>query len=136
MKTVLIVDDSKFLRLAAERALIRAGFKVCTARDGEEALRMVSSHGLDLIVLDMLLPKLAGLEVLKSLRQNPVTALTPVIVLSSEAQKNEAKLLKEGATAYFEKSKLCLDKNSDAFLKIVRQMIGSSVLEKVQPETA
>jgi len=122
VQTILIVDDSKFMRLANERALIKAGFKVITAGDGEQALQLASTHVPDLIVLDMLLPKVAGLDVLKSLRQNPDTALVPVIVLSSLAQSNEVKLISEGATAYFEKAKLGLDKSSDALLEIIQGM--------------
>lgn len=114
------------MRLANERALTKAGFRVLTAGDGEEALHLASSHNPDLIILDMLLPKLAGLDVLKSLRRNPSTAFVPVIVLSSLTQKNEDKLLKEGATAYYEKSRLSLDKNCDAFLEIVQELTGGN----------
>jgi len=120
MKSILLVDDSRFMRLANERALARAGYRVLTASDGEEALRMAYEMIPDLILLDMLLPKLGGPEVLHALRENHLTASVPVIVLSSLPQTNEAKLVKEGATAYFEKSKLELDKHADALLHIVK----------------
>jgi len=85
----------------------------------------------DLVLLDIMLPKMGGPEVLRALRKNPVTALVPVIVLSSLAQKNEAKLLKEGATAYFEKSKMELDQNAGSLLQIVKRALDSLVGETV-----
>jgi CheY-like chemotaxis protein len=106
LKSILLVDDSRFQRLANEGVLARAGYKIVTASDGEEALRTAHDRIPDLILLDMMLPKLGGPEVLRALKKDPVTASIPVIVLSGLAQKNEAKLMKEGATAYFEKSKL------------------------------
>lgn len=123
MKLVLLVEDSRFLRVANARALQRAGYSVVTARDGEEALRIAWARLPDLIVLDMLLPKLGGPEVLHALKNNPKTNFIPVIILSSLAQKNEQKLRQEGAAAYFEKSKLELDNNSDSFLHIVKRML-------------
>lgn len=105
--------------MANERALARAGYKVVTASDGEEALLIAHARIPDLILLDMLLPKLGGPEVLHALRKNPLTASIPVIVLSSLPQKNEAKLMKEGATAYFEKSKMELD-HAESLLHIVK----------------
>ena len=119
LKSILLVDDSRFMRLANERALARAGYRVVTASDGEEALRLAYGMVPDLILLDMLLPKLGGLEVLHALRENPLTVAVPVIVLSSLPQTNEAKLVKEGTTAYFEKSQLGLDQHTDALLRIV-----------------
>jgi CheY-like chemotaxis protein len=123
LKTILLVDDSKFQRLANERVLTKAGFQVLTAGDGEQALEIAGSVIPDLIVLDMLLPKLTGPEVLKALRENRQTSAVPVVVLSGLAQKNEAKLVREGATAYFEKSKLDLAKSSEPLLKVVRQIL-------------
>src|SRR5260370_36783949 len=110
---VLLVEDSKFLRIANERALSKAGFEVSTAADGEEALQVAKDQLPDIILLDMLLPKISGPEVLKALKGNPATMGIPVIVLTSLSQKNEEKLLREGAVAYFEKSALELDKSSD-----------------------
>jgi chemosensory pili system protein ChpA (sensor histidine kinase/response regulator) len=123
LKSILLVDDSRFMRQANEKALARAGYGVVTANDGEEALRIAHSSIPDLILLDMLLPKLGGQEVLHALRNNPVTASIPVVVLSSLPQKNAAKLMKAGATAYFEKSKLDLDQNAESLLQIVKKTI-------------
>ena len=80
---VLLVDDSKFLRMANERALSRAGYEVSTAADGEEALRVAHDKLPDIILLDMMLPKISGPEVLKALKGNPATMNIPVIVLTS-----------------------------------------------------
>jgi CheY-like chemotaxis protein len=121
---VLLVEDSKFLRIANERALARAGFEVSTAADGEEALKVATAKLPDIILLDMLLPKLSGPEVLKALKKNPATMDIPVVVLTSLSQKNEEKLLQEGAAAYFEKSTLELDKSSDRLAATVETVLG------------
>jgi CheY-like chemotaxis protein len=125
---VLLVEDSKFLRLANERALSKAGFDVTTAADGEEALQIandkLNDKLPDIILLDMLLPRLSGPEVLKALKANPATMHIPVIVLSSLSQKNEEKLLGEGAAAYFEKSSLGLDKNSDRLAAMIEAVLA------------
>ncbi len=62
---ILLVEDSKFLRLATERALARAGYEINSAPDGEEALRLAKEKLPDLILLDMLLPKMSGPDVLR-----------------------------------------------------------------------
>jgi CheY-like chemotaxis protein len=120
---VLLVEDSKFLRMTSERSLIKAGYEVSTAADGEEALRMANEKLPDVILLDMLLPKLSGPDVLRALKKSPATAPIPVIVLTSLPQKNEEKLLEEGAEAYFEKSALDLDKNSDRLAATVETVL-------------
>jgi CheY-like chemotaxis protein len=132
MKSILLVEDSRFLRLANEKALVRAGYSVVTASDGEEALRIAFARIPDLILLDMLLPKLGGAQVLHALRNNALTALIPVIVLSSLPQANESKLKKEGATAYFEKSKLELDQHSESLIHIVKRTLDGLAEHKNQ----
>ncbi len=121
---VLLVDDSKFLRMANERALSRAGYLVSTAADGEEALQVAQDKLPDIILLDMMLPKISGPEVLKALKANPATMNIPVIVLTSLSQKNEEKLIDAGAAAYFEKSTLELDKSSDRLAATVETVLG------------
>src|SRR5579872_2196147 len=68
MTKILLVDDSKFLRLATERALARAGYEVSATTDGETALQMAREKKPDVILLDMLLPKMTGPDVLKALK--------------------------------------------------------------------
>ncbi len=122
---VLLIDDSRLLRTANERTLIKAGYQVITASDGEEGLRSAIESPPDLIVLDMMLPKLSGLDVLRAIRQNPATASTPVMVLSSLPESNREKLLSEGATAYFEKNLFAEKKGPDAFVDEVRALLGT-----------
>lgn len=93
METILLVEDSKFLRIATERTLTKAGYQVICADDGDKALALAGSSHPDLIVLDMLLPKLSGPEVLRSLKTNDLTAHIPVVVLSSLSQNNGPKLV-------------------------------------------
>ena len=109
METIFLVEDSKFLRVATERVLTRAGYQVIGAGDGDEALALAGSRLPDLIVLDMLLPKLSGPEVLRSLKKNDLTAHIPVVVLSSLSQNNGPKLVQEGADAFIEKGSLLAD---------------------------
>ena len=117
--TVLLVEDSKLLRLAGERALHRAGYQVLAAADGEQALSLARENHPNVILLDMLLPKLSGLEVLRTLKTDAQTKDIPVIVLSSLAQANEAKLLAEGAAAFFEKSEHMLQ---DDYSELLRKL--------------
>ena len=127
---VLLVEDSKFLRLMNERALNRAGYDVTSAADGEEALRFASEKMPDVILLDMMIPKVSGPDVLKALKANPATVGIPVIVLSSLSQKNEDKLLQDGAVAYFQKDQLELDKNSDRLATTIAGVLGRLKREK------
>ncbi len=121
---ILIVEDSRFLRLANERALTKAGHNVISASDGAEGLRLATERHPDLIILDMLLPKLSGPDVLRAIRANAEIGKTPIMVLTSLPQANETKLLKEGATAYFEKSLLTIDKGSAPFVEAVEKLLA------------
>jgi CheY-like chemotaxis protein len=110
---MLLVEDCKFLRMATEHSLSKAGYLVSTPADGEEALQVAKEKLPEIILLDIMLPKISGPNVLKALKENPATMHIPAIVLTSLSQKNEEKLISEGAAAYFEKSALVLDQNSD-----------------------
>src|SRR5258708_3853557 len=116
MTKILLVDDSKFLRLATERALARAGYEVSTATDGEQALAIARERKPDVILLDMLLPKMTGPDVLKALKKDPATAEIAVVVLTGLSQKNAARLQEDGACAFLEKSELGLDKGAEKLL--------------------
>jgi CheY-like chemotaxis protein len=120
---ILLIEDSKFLRIATERALVRAGYVVRTASDGEQALQIAQSEPLDLILLDMLLPKMSGHDVLKALKKDAATANIPVVVLSGLSDKNAARLEADGACAFLEKSSLAMDKDSTKLLTALRTII-------------
>jgi CheY-like chemotaxis protein len=130
---VLLVEDSKFLRMATERTLTNAGYLVSTASDGEEALQVANDKRPDIILLDMMLPKISGPNVLKALKENPATMHIPVIVLTSLSQKNEEKLLSEGAAAYFEKSALSLDQNSSRLSDMVEIVLAKAMERRTSP---
>lgn len=106
-----------------ERSLSKAGYEVTSVGDGREALTVAQQLHPDVILLDMMLPSLEGTGVLRHLKRDPATKLIPVIVLSGLSQKNEGKLKRAGASAYFEKSKLDLDSNSGSLIEIVRQLV-------------
>jgi CheY-like chemotaxis protein len=104
--TVLLVEDNKIQRMTNERILHRAGYTVLSAGDGEEALQMARKSAPDVILLDMLLPKLGGREVMQALKHDLPTAEIPILVFSSLSKINEQRLKDEGAAGYFEKSRL------------------------------
>jgi len=124
MIKILLVEDSKFLRLATERALARAGYEMSSATDGEEALRAARAKPPDLILLDMLLPKMSGPEVLKALKEDVSTRAIPVVVMTGMSQKNAAQLQEDGAFGFLEKSALELDKGSGKLLTAVQEILG------------
>jgi CheY-like chemotaxis protein len=101
---ILLVEDSKPVRRENEGVLVKAGYEVISAEDGESALQMASQQKPDLILLDMILPKISGPEVLHRLKEDARTADIPVVVLSSLSEKNRQKLLEEGAEEYLEKN--------------------------------
>jgi chemosensory pili system protein ChpA (sensor histidine kinase/response regulator) len=122
--TILLVEDSKMLRITNARALVRAGYQVTTAGDGEEALRLAQESLPDLILLDMMLPKITGLDVLRGLKSDARTKDIPVIVLSGLSETNRDKLIKEGAAAFFEKSEKTLANDSADLIEAVKSVLA------------
>lgn len=120
---ILLVDDSKTILRANERVLLKAGYEVVTAEDGESALQLAGEHMPDLILLDMILPKLGGPEVLERLKANPATTDIPVVVLSSLTEKNRQKLIEAGAEEYVEKNSLCPMPGLNLLPKILENVI-------------
>jgi CheY-like chemotaxis protein len=136
MTKILLVDDSKFLRITTGRALARAGYDVIAANDGENALEMARTEKPDLILLDMLLPKMPGPEVLKALKSSPATADIAVVVFTGLSNKNAARLEKDGAFAYLEKSALELDKGCETFLAALADLVKRLHLQVPTPSNS
>jgi twitching motility two-component system response regulator PilH len=118
----LVIDDSKFQRLSMQRALNRAGYEVVTANDGESGLLAAQEARPDVIVLDMLLPKISGVEVLRTLRREKNTSAIPVIVLTGLCDKNRDKLLAEGATDFLAKSEVMGDGDCGRLVAAMAQL--------------
>jgi CheY-like chemotaxis protein len=121
---ILLVEDSRFLRVSTERALTKAGYEVVCAGDGEEALRLARQHSPALVLLDMMLPKVSGPDVLKALKQDPATAGIAVMVLTSLSQKNAKALEKDGAAGFFEKSDLMLGSGPNSLVAAVQKLLN------------
>jgi len=108
-RRVLLAEDDRFLRRAAEARLRQHGLEVLTAADGEEALRLARAEPLDLILLDVVMPKLEGFEVLRLLKEDAATARIPVIILSNLGQERDVAQAKTlGAIAFLVKAHLSL----------------------------
>jgi CheY-like chemotaxis protein len=108
-RRILVAEDDRFLRRAAEMALKRQGYTVLTAADGEEALRTAQSELPDLILLDLIMPKLNGFDVLQALKKDAPTAYIPVIILSNLGQDRDVQqAMDAGASAYLIKTDLSL----------------------------
>ena len=106
---ILLAEDDRFLRKAVEARLRQRGYTVVAAVDGEEALRQARAAAPDLILLDLIMPKVQGFEVLRALKADPATAAIPVIILSNLGQDGDVgRAMADGATAYFIKANLSL----------------------------
>jgi CheY-like chemotaxis protein len=119
---VLIAEDDRFIRRVATIALERQGFAVVTAEDGEEALRQTQTAHPDVVLLDLIMPKMQGFEVLRRLKQDPATASVPVIVLSSLGQEADVqRALAAGAAGYLVKAERYLQNLSLELDKVLRR---------------
>ncbi len=106
-KTVLVADDSERSLALAERLLTEAGYNVILAADGVEALRVLREGHPDLVLLDLLMPRLTGFDVLREVRQDERVKDTPVLAMSGVYRDNVIGFLQQlGARGFLDKSKL------------------------------
>jgi DNA-binding response OmpR family regulator len=123
---ILLIDDSRMVRQAHQRALTRAGYEVISASDGEEGLRIAREGDPDLILLDIMLPRIAGQDVLRTLKRDVRTKHVPVVVVSGLSSNNAAKLIDEGAVEFVEKTDELLDGNSQGVVKTVELVLSKA----------
>lgn len=111
---ILLIEDDKFLRRACEVGLAKRGLTVITAVDGEEGVQKAKSEPVDLILLDMLMPKLSGIETLEILKSDDRTRHIPVVMLSNSSLDADIQRTKElGAAGYLIKAALSLQELGD-----------------------
>jgi len=110
MKKILFVEDESALQKTFGETLRQRGYDVISALDGEAGLRMVKIKKPDLILLDLILPKMSGFEVLKKIKEDKEIKDIPVIVLTNLEQMEDVdRVIALGATTYLVKTKYTLD---------------------------
>ena len=121
IKILLVEDDTFLLGMYATKFELE-GFKVTLAEDGEKAIRAALKELPDIILLDIILPKLNGFEVLKQLKANSYTAKIPVILLTNLSQQEEIeKGMKMGADDYLIKAHFMPSEVVDKIKKILNK---------------
>ncbi len=123
-KKILIIEDDKILAELLEKKLKNAGFEVVLAFDGEEGLVSLRANKPDLILLDIVMPRKNGLELMEEMNKNPETNLTkiPVIVISNSGQPVEIdRILELGAKDYLIKTEF----NPQEVIEKVIKQIGN-----------
>ena len=101
---ILVADDDLLLRKIVEHKLVSRGYRVHTAGDGDEALRLISETRPQLVVLDAMMPGSDGLQVLRRMKQDPALADTPVVMLTARKLESDiVAALQLGASDYLVK---------------------------------
>ena len=109
-KKIMIVEDDRFLSSLIKARLEKDGFSVAQAFDGEEAIQMLKGDRPDLIILDLIMPKVTGFEVLQMISTTPGLERAPVVILSNLAQDSDIEKARQlGAREYFVKVKISID---------------------------
>ena len=120
---ILIVDDSHTVREMERRLLARAGYRVTTAQNGQEAWNLLRLNDYDLLISDVDMPQMNGIELVTKVRDNPRLARMPVIILSyKDREEDRQRGLDAGADFYLTKG----DFQNDAFRQAVVDLIGSA----------
>ena len=121
-KTVLIVDDEEYIVTSLEYVMKSAGYDVVVAYDGEQAIEKVKETAPDLLILDVMMPKLDGFEVCEKIRANPLWESIRIIILTAKGRDSERdKGISMGADAYMTKPFSTRD-----ILKRVTELLGDT----------
>ncbi|KQM33023.1 response regulator [Agrobacterium cavarae] len=117
---ILTVDDSASIRMTTKIALTNAGYQVTEAVDGADGLAKAKSAPFDLIVTDLNMPNMNGLEMIEALRQSPAHTGVPIIFLTTESDADmKARAKAAGATGWVTKPF-----DPENLVKIVRKVLG------------
>jgi DNA-binding response OmpR family regulator len=109
-KKVMIIEDDRFLSSLMKARLEKEGFTILQAFDGEEAMQDLKNDLPSLIILDLIMPKVTGFEVLQMISITPQLDKVPVVILTNLAQDSDIQKARElGAKEYFVKVKVSID---------------------------
>jgi CheY-like chemotaxis protein len=100
-RTILVIDDNSYIRAIIANHLQGGGYATVEAADGDEALACARAGGVDLIYLDVMMPKVDGFEVLRELKKDPATVGIPVVIVTAYGQReNVIRATREGAVDF------------------------------------
>ena len=121
-RKVLLVDDEVILAKIIGKVLGLAGFDVATAADGQEALDQAAALRPDVMVLDLMLPKINGFDVLKKMKQDEALRAIPVIIFTARGKGSEDEALcrQLGASGYFNKNE-----PAQTLVAYIKQLLGA-----------
>jgi len=120
MKKILFVEDESALQKAFGDILKQVGYKMISALNGEIGFNLAKAKKPDLILLDLVLPKMHGFEVLKKLKKEPETKEIPVIVLTNlERMEDVEQAVKLGAAAYLVKAQYTVEEVMEKIKKAI-----------------
>jgi two-component system cell cycle response regulator DivK len=121
-RTILIVEDNE-LNMKLFRDLLRSqGYAVLQTREGLQALELARAHHPDLILMDIQLPEISGLEVTRWIKEDPALAAIPVVAVTAYAMKGDEERIREGGCeAYLAKPISVIP-----FLETIRRFVGSA----------
>lgn len=120
MKTILIIDDESALQKTFGDVLTEEGYETISALDGGTGLRLAKTKKPDLILLDLILPKMHGFDVLAQLKQDSETKNIPVVVLTNLGKKDDVnKAIELGATTYLVKAQYSLEEIIEKVRKVL-----------------
>ena len=122
-KKILIIEDDQRINKVYRAKLMVEGIDVAVALDGEEGLRKVYSEKPDLILLDLMLPKISGFDILKKIKSDPKVKDIPVLVLSNLAQEKEIEKGKAlGAEDYLVKTNFSIQEVMEKIKKALKKV--------------
>ncbi len=122
MKKILFIEDESALQRAASQVLAEEGFQVFSALDGEQGLALARREKPDMVLLDLIVPKMDGFQVLNELKKDESTKNIPVIILSNlESSGDVERALAAGATTYLVKTNYRLDEVVEKIKGILKE---------------
>lgn len=125
MKKILVIDDDQFFPKTIEAALPKGKYKLLTAEDGEAGLQILQKEKPDLIILDLMMPKLDGTSFLKKLKDSPDLPKAPILVSSNLSSiKKISDVMALGAVGYIIKS----DESMQSIVADIERIIGEKEL--------
>lgn len=119
-RKILVADDTATVRKVAARLLTEAGYDVLEAVDGRQALDLVNNEHPDLILLDLLMPKMTGFDVLREIKKTDRVKETPILIMSGVFKKDVVDFLQQsGVTGFIDKEQI-----KDSLLFRVQQILS------------